>query len=121
MANGNGQNNQITFLSSKPSGARATIQIGRQKTTVNKATGKKDYGPTVWGPVEDAHVKPISRERFLEGSSFDPRVPLNPNLEIKRTRLSPEAAEKERQAIRTERQRQQRLKAFRGTSPVPDH
>jgi hypothetical protein len=63
----------------KNSGIGATVRTGKRTVTTDKRTGQKIFGPVEWGPVQEAPVKTISRERFLEGSSLA-KKPTSPEI-----------------------------------------
>jgi hypothetical protein len=65
--------------SDKDSDIGATVRTGKRTVTTDKRTGQKIFGPVEWGPVQEAPLKTISRERFLEGSSLA-KKPATPEI-----------------------------------------
>jgi hypothetical protein len=61
---------QASNQTDKNSGIGATLRTGKRTVTMDKRTGQKIFGPVEWGASQEAPLKTISRERFLEGSSL---------------------------------------------------
>ena len=61
------------------SGIGSTVRTGKRTVTTDKRTGQKIFGPIEWESVQEAPLKTISRERFLEGSSLA-KKPATPEI-----------------------------------------
>lgn len=80
---------QPTRDSDKQPNVSATVRMGTHVVERDKGTGQKTKDYTQWGPTKAAPLKPISRERFLEGSSLGQKPGLHEVRMVQKTRLDP--------------------------------